>query len=90
LRGKVSRVRIIQVDDSLKDAPVDDPVGGALLLNRCGCGFYRHNNRGRSEEFDKTGGRERVEDEEEEEPGVVDDYIQVDEYVWPPLHFSAE
>ncbi|KAJ7126194.1 hypothetical protein C8R44DRAFT_781311 [Mycena epipterygia] len=30
------------------------------------------------------------EDEEEEEPGVVDDYIQVDEYVWPPLHFSAE
>jgi hypothetical protein len=33
LRGKVSRVRIIQVDDSLKDAPVDDPVGGALLLS---------------------------------------------------------
>ena len=31
LRGKVRRVRIIQVDDSLKDMAVDDPVGGALL-----------------------------------------------------------
>jgi hypothetical protein len=33
LRGKVGRVRIIQVDDSLKDTEVDDPVGGALLLS---------------------------------------------------------
>jgi hypothetical protein len=33
LRGKVSRVRIIQVDDSLKDMAVDDLVGGALLLS---------------------------------------------------------
>ncbi|KAJ7142950.1 hypothetical protein C8R44DRAFT_827603 [Mycena epipterygia] len=28
--------------------------------------------------------------EEEEEPPVVDEYIHVDEYVWPPLHFSAK
>ncbi|KAJ7491242.1 hypothetical protein FB451DRAFT_1514938 [Mycena latifolia] len=28
--------------------------------------------------------------EEEEEPCEVDMYIHVDEYVWPPLHFSTE
>jgi hypothetical protein len=33
LRGKVGRVWIIQVDDSLKDMAVDDPIGGALLLS---------------------------------------------------------
>lgn len=32
LRGKVSRVCIIQVDHSLKDTAVDD-LGGALLLS---------------------------------------------------------
>lgn len=32
LLGKLSRVRIIQVDDSLKDMAVDDLVGGVLLL----------------------------------------------------------
>ena len=31
LGGKVARVDIIQVDDPLKDAAVDDSVGGALL-----------------------------------------------------------
>ena len=31
LCGKVGRVCIIQVDDALKDAAVDDSVGGVLL-----------------------------------------------------------